>query len=137
VNDSQFTHEWRVETSSERILRSGIHLRAARVHCCVVLSPTSDTANPNPNGLGSGSPPRISPLSNRVIRRVIRLPTSTRTQPATRMSSLMRLLQTQQCGESGSASRNREMGRGWGGEDGWPLVGAAWVAVVGGSRWVS
>jgi hypothetical protein len=45
-------------------------------------SPTSDTANPNPNGLGSDSPPRISPLDNRVICQVIRLPTSTRTRPA-------------------------------------------------------
>jgi hypothetical protein len=44
-------------------------------------SPTPDTANPNPNGSGSDSPPRISPLSNQVIRRVIWLPTSTRIQP--------------------------------------------------------
>jgi hypothetical protein len=27
-------------------------------------SPTPDLANPNPNGLGSSSPPRISPLGN-------------------------------------------------------------------------
>jgi hypothetical protein len=44
-------------------------------------SPTSDTANANPNGLGSSSPPWMSPLGNRVIHRVIQLPTSTRTQP--------------------------------------------------------
>jgi hypothetical protein len=41
-------------------------------------SPILDSANPNHNGLGSGSPPRISPLGNRVIR----LPTLTRTRPA-------------------------------------------------------
>jgi hypothetical protein len=40
-------------------------------------SPTLDTANPNPNELGFGSPPQISPLGIRVIHRVIRLPTST------------------------------------------------------------
>jgi hypothetical protein len=45
-------------------------------------SPTLDEANPNPNGSGSGSPPRLSPLGNRIIRRVIRLPTSTRTRLA-------------------------------------------------------
>jgi hypothetical protein len=44
-------------------------------------SPTPDTANPNPNRSGSGSLPQISPLGNRVIRPVIWLPTSTRTQP--------------------------------------------------------
>jgi hypothetical protein len=43
---------------------------------------TPDLANPNPNGLGSGSPPRISPLDNWIICRVIRLPTSTHTRPA-------------------------------------------------------
>jgi hypothetical protein len=46
-------------------------------------SPTPEEANPNPNELGSGSPPRISPLGNRVICRVIQLPTSTHTRPAT------------------------------------------------------
>jgi hypothetical protein len=45
-------------------------------------SPTLDTANPNSNRLGSGSSPRISPLGNRIICRVIQLPTSTWTQPA-------------------------------------------------------
>jgi hypothetical protein len=44
-------------------------------------SPTPDMANPNPNMSGSSSLPRISPLGNRVIHRVIQLPTSTRTQP--------------------------------------------------------
>jgi hypothetical protein len=44
-------------------------------------SPTPEEANPNPNGLGSESPPWISRLGNRVIRRVIWLPTSTRTRP--------------------------------------------------------
>jgi hypothetical protein len=42
-------------------------------------SPTPNSTNPKPNGLGSGSPPRISPLGNWVICRMIRLPTSTRT----------------------------------------------------------
>jgi hypothetical protein len=42
----------------------------------------SEEANPNPNGSGSGSSPRISPLGNRIIRRVLRLPTSSHTQPA-------------------------------------------------------
>jgi hypothetical protein len=32
---------------------------------------TSDEANHNLNGLGSSSPPRVSPLGNRIIRRVI------------------------------------------------------------------
>jgi hypothetical protein len=45
-------------------------------------SPTPKEANPIPNGLGFGSPPQISPLGNRVIRRVIWLPTSTRTRSA-------------------------------------------------------
>jgi hypothetical protein len=45
-------------------------------------SPTPDMANLNPNGLRSGLPPRISPLGNRTIYRVIRLPTSTRTRLA-------------------------------------------------------
>jgi hypothetical protein len=45
-------------------------------------SPTPDTINPNHNRSGSGSSSQISPLGNRVIRQVIRLPTSTRTQPA-------------------------------------------------------
>jgi hypothetical protein len=45
-------------------------------------SPTTEEENPNPNGSGSGSPPWISPIGNRVIRRVIRLPTLTRTRPA-------------------------------------------------------
>jgi hypothetical protein len=45
-------------------------------------SPTPKEENPNPNGLGSGSPPRLSPLGNHIICRVIRLPTSTRTQPS-------------------------------------------------------
>jgi hypothetical protein len=43
------------------------------------LSPTPEEANPNPNGAGSGSPPRISPLGNRIIHQVIQLPISTRT----------------------------------------------------------
>jgi hypothetical protein len=33
--------------------------------------PTLDTTNPNPNRLGSSSPPRIYPLGNQVIHRVI------------------------------------------------------------------
>jgi hypothetical protein len=44
-------------------------------------SPTPDEANPNPNGSGFDSPPRLSPLGNRIICWVIRLPTSTRTRP--------------------------------------------------------
>jgi hypothetical protein len=40
-------------------------------------SPTPDSANPN--RLGSDSPLRISPLGNRIIRRVIRSLTATRT----------------------------------------------------------
>jgi hypothetical protein len=44
-------------------------------------SPKPDIGNPNPNGLGSNSPPRLSPLRNRVIYRVIWLPPSTWTQP--------------------------------------------------------
>jgi hypothetical protein len=44
-------------------------------------SPTSKEANPNPNRLDSRSPLWISPLGNQVIRRVIRLPSSTRTRP--------------------------------------------------------
>jgi hypothetical protein len=44
-------------------------------------SPTAEQGNPNPNGLGSGSPPRLSPLGNHIIHQVIRLPTSTHTQP--------------------------------------------------------
>jgi hypothetical protein len=35
---------------------------------------TPNTANPDPNGSGSGSPPQFSPLGNRVIHWVIRLP---------------------------------------------------------------
>jgi hypothetical protein len=42
---------------------------------------TPDEANPNPNWSGSGSQPRLSPLGNRITRRVIRLPTSTHTRP--------------------------------------------------------
>jgi hypothetical protein len=42
-------------------------------------SPTPDLTNPNPNGLGSSSPPRLSPLGNNIICRVIWLPTSTLT----------------------------------------------------------
>jgi hypothetical protein len=45
-------------------------------------SPTLEAANPNPNELGSGSPLQISLLGNQIIRRVIRLLTSTRTRPA-------------------------------------------------------
>jgi hypothetical protein len=41
-------------------------------------SPTPESANPNPNGWGSGLLPRISPLGNRVIR----LPTSIGTRLA-------------------------------------------------------
>jgi hypothetical protein len=44
-------------------------------------SPTPEEPNPNPNVLGSDSPPRLSPLGNHIIHQVIRLPTSTRTQP--------------------------------------------------------
>jgi hypothetical protein len=94
-------------------------------------SPTQDEANPNPNGLGFGSPLRISPLGNQVIRRVIRLPTSIRTRSATRAPSPMRVHRTRRCGESGSASRNMEMGWGYGGENGGPLTGVAWVVVNG------
>jgi hypothetical protein len=53
---------------------------ATPYHRADLPSPTPDTANPNSNGLGSGLLPQISLLGNRVIRRVIRLPTSTRTQ---------------------------------------------------------
>jgi hypothetical protein len=50
----------------------------------------------------------------------------------------MHVLRTQWCGESDSATRNWEMGKGGGEEDGGPLIRAAWaVVVVGGSRWVS
>jgi hypothetical protein len=75
-------------------------------------SSTPDTVNPNPNGLGSSSPPRLSPLGNWVIRRVIQLPHSTGTQSATGQSGvvLMHVPQTRWCCESGSASKNREMG---------------------------
>jgi hypothetical protein len=45
-------------------------------------SPMPDTMNPNLNGSGSGSPARISPLGNQVIRQVTRLTPSTQTQPA-------------------------------------------------------
>jgi hypothetical protein len=44
--------------------------------------PNTEEANPIPNRLGSGSPSRLSPLGNRIIRRVIRLSTSTHTQLA-------------------------------------------------------
>jgi hypothetical protein len=54
-------------------------------------SPTPKEANPNPNGSGSGSPSWISPLGNRIIRRVIRLPTSTRTRPVVGHPSAFRL----------------------------------------------
>jgi hypothetical protein len=53
---------------------------ATPYHRADPTSPTPDGANPNPNGLGSGSPPRLSPLGNRIICRVIRLPTSTHTR---------------------------------------------------------
>jgi hypothetical protein len=43
---------------------------------------TPNEANPDPNGSGFDSPPRLSPLGNRIIWRVIRLPTSTCTRPA-------------------------------------------------------
>jgi hypothetical protein len=43
---------------------------------------TPEEANPHPNGLGSGSPPRLSPLGNRIIHQVIRLPTSNHSQLA-------------------------------------------------------
>jgi hypothetical protein len=46
-------------------------------------SPTPNETNSNYNGSGSDSPPRLSPLGNMIIRRVIRLPTSTRTRSAT------------------------------------------------------
>jgi hypothetical protein len=76
-------------------------------------SPTLDEANHNPNGSGSSSPPRVSPLGNRIIPRVIWLPTSTCSRPATRPPSPTHVLQTRRCGESGSATRNPEKGRGW------------------------
>jgi hypothetical protein len=46
-------------------------------------SPTLDEANHNPNGSRSDSPPRVSPLGNCIIHRVIRLPTSTHSRSAT------------------------------------------------------
>jgi hypothetical protein len=50
----------------------------------------------------------------------------------------MRVLRTQRCGESGSATRNWVKGRGGGGEDGGPLHRVARVAaVIGGTRWAS
>jgi hypothetical protein len=55
------------------------HWPATPYHRADPPSPTPNTANPNPNGLGSDSLPQISPLGNRVIRQVIQLPTSTRT----------------------------------------------------------
>jgi hypothetical protein len=45
-------------------------------------SPTSDGAHPNPNGSGSDSPSRLSPLDNHIIHRVILLPTSIRIRMA-------------------------------------------------------
>jgi hypothetical protein len=77
-------------------------------------SPTPNTANPKPNGSSFGYPPQPGP--NR--------------SPATRAPSLMRVLRTRWCSESGSATRNREMGRGWGEEDNELLTRVAWVAVV-------
>jgi hypothetical protein len=46
----------------------------------------------------------------------------------------MLVLRTAWCGESGSATRNREKGRGWGGEDGGPLNEAARAAAVEGGQ---
>jgi hypothetical protein len=99
-------------------------------------SPTADMINPNPNGLGSGSPPQISPLGNRVIR----LPPQPKPDrpPATRASSPMHVLRTRQCDESSSTTRNQMKGRRWGEEDGGPLTRVARAAeAVGGPRWVS
>jgi hypothetical protein len=67
---------------------------ATPYHIVDLPSPTPDTTNINPNGLGFDSPPRISPLGNRVIRRVIGLPTSIRTRLAARVLSPMCVLQT-------------------------------------------
>jgi hypothetical protein len=106
------------------------HRPAIPYHRVDPPSQTSDEANPNPNRSGYGSPPWLSPLGNRIIRWVIRLPTSTHTRPtsATQAPSPTRVLWTQQCGESGSATRNRDMGRG--GEDVGPLDGVARATVA-------
>jgi hypothetical protein len=42
----------------------------------------------------------------------------------------MRVFRTRRCGESDSATRNQENGRGWGGEYGGPLNGAARATTV-------
>jgi hypothetical protein len=81
------TEEERGQPMVEPLMRGTTDLTisdrpATPYHIADPPSLTPDIANPNPNGLGSNSPSWISPLSNRVIRRVIQLPTSTQTQPS-------------------------------------------------------
>jgi hypothetical protein len=80
-----YNKEWRGSSAVDSLVWCTVDLtisgQSGTPTTCEDL-PSPSPAAENPNGSGSGSPPpRLSPLGNRFIRRMIWLPSSTQTQP--------------------------------------------------------